>query len=197
MNNDFELEMADVSKLFEELNGMQLEEDTYVVVDGTMIPDAVDVFATLKNPKVKIIYYSSCGKYLQEGMDMTMAGLVVVDRSMEHEFQNLRKATGTILYEPSASLFPMPEAEAYRKRSVRMTRNASMLAQGLEECPFVDVRFPKLPVHSDFAIASKFPSIGGVLTFCFREASLNTLDSLERFVDTLHRFREGQTCPCT
>lgn len=197
MNNTFELRMVDIQKLIDRLIAMQLEEDIYVVVDGTMIPEGVDVFKSAKGSRIKVIYYASCGKYLQEGMDLTMAGLVVVDRSMESEFQNLRKSTGTILYEPAASLFPDPDKNIYHKRSNRMSRNALLLAESLEECPSVNVRFPKLPAHPDHAVADQYGSIGSVLTFSFREPFMNTPEFLEKFVDGLIASAKTQNIPVT
>lgn len=197
MNNDFELRMVDIPKLIEYLNSLESQEDLYLVIDGTMIPDGINPFKYIKNPHIKVIYYSSCGKYLQGGLDLTMAGLVAVAPGMAHEFQNLRQSTGTILYEPSASLLPVLEPEVHKKRSVRMTRNASILAQALDDCSAVDVRFPKLSSHPDRAITSQLSSIGGVLTFCFRESSLNTPDALERFTDILIESAKEHAIPVT
>lgn len=126
-----------------------------------------------------------------------MAGLVVIDRSMEYEFQSLRKSTGTILYEPSASLFPSPDKNIYNKRAARMSRNALVLGESLEKSPLVNVRFPGLPAHPDHGVVSQYESIGGVLTFSLREPFLNTPDSLERFVDSLISSAKIQNIPVT
>ncbi len=183
MNNDFELRITDIPHLLEILERIDLKEDVYVVIDGTMIPEGVSKFFKTKNPHVKVLYFASCGKYLQDGMDTTMAGLVVSDQKIGSTLQELRRASGTILYEPSTSLFSLPEKEIHTRRSARMTRNATHLAAALEGERGVDVRYPKLPSHPDHNMAQKEDSLGAVFTFRLREEMLNRAESLQVLID--------------
>lgn len=69
----------------------------------------------------------------------------------------------------------------------RFTRNALLVGKRLlndaELADQIHVTFPLLEHHPDYAIAKKLDSVGGLITFTFKNDRLNHRDSLNSFID--------------
>jgi cystathionine gamma-synthase len=165
-----------------------------VVVDGTMTSGALP--AALLDPpeQVEVVYYESCSKYLQLGMDAAMAGVIAVPVGLRPAFERLRRNTGGILYRHSAQLFPSYSRAYFLRRMRRICGNATSVA--LELTAREDVRavarvvYPACRDHPDQAIAARMPYAGGCVTFVFHQAGADHREQLEALIeDMLHRAR--------
>lgn len=165
-----------------------------VVVDGTMVSGALP--ADLLDPPgpVEVLYYESCSKYLQLGMDAAMAGVVAVPVELRPAFDRLRRNTGGILYRQSAQLFPGYSRVFFSRRMRRICGNAASVA--LELAAREDVRavtrvvHPACPDHPDHSIARQMPYAGGCVTFAFHEVGADHREQLDALIeDMLHRAR--------
>jgi cystathionine beta-lyase/cystathionine gamma-synthase len=160
-----------------------------VVIDGTMASAALSgsVFDTA--PHIEVLYYESCSKYLQLGMDVAMAGVVATPVELRHAFDRIRRNTGTILYRHSAQLFPVYDRAYFLRRMHRICGNAATVAREL--CARPDVRavtrvvHPCSGEHPDHDIAQRLPYAGGCVTFAFHEVGGNHRDQLEALIDHL------------
>src|SRR3989338_1687261 len=107
ITNTAELRMINIEMVIEQLEIHGLEEEIHIIIDGSMMAGELLSFVRLKNEKVKILYYESCSKYLQLGLDISMGGLVVIPAGISKIVSRLRTNTGTIMYDNSVSSFPI------------------------------------------------------------------------------------------
>jgi len=84
------------SELFRRLREVATERMT-VVVDGTMIGASLQAELFASDDRVEVIYYESCTKYLQLGMDFALAGLVAYPAELTERFDMLRRNSGAVL----------------------------------------------------------------------------------------------------
>jgi cystathionine beta-lyase/cystathionine gamma-synthase len=177
---DIETVLATIAK--------RLTDDVYVVIDGTMLSGQISL-SKLANisPHIKILYYDSCSKYLQLGLDIAMAGLVIVPIELQSIFDRLRRNTGTILYDASANIFPIYDRFVHQMRMGRFSRNAQLVGNLIESDNELSGKvipyFPLLSSHQDYEVARKCESVGGLITFSFVDPYLNQRDSLNSFIE--------------
>jgi threonine dehydratase/cystathionine beta-lyase/cystathionine gamma-synthase len=186
------LQMTDVDSVVSEVAKMELEDDIYLVIDGSLMSGELDPFTPAKaNPHVKVLYYDSCSKYLQLGLDIAMGGLVAVPVELTKTFDRLRRNTGTIMYDSAANIFPKYDRETHKKRMRRFARNALLVGEVIENDPelqgIVSALYPMSESHPDHELARKFNSTGGLMTFEFQDDALKQRDSLNSFIETALR----------
>jgi threonine dehydratase len=191
--NTAEQRLIDIPALVQGLARVA-DEPITVVIDGTMVSGALP--ANLLSPpgQVEVLYYESCSKYLQLGMDAAMAGVVAVPATLRPAFDRLRRNTGGILYRQSAHLFPGYSQAYFRQRMRRICGNAASVAVELTAREDVGavarVVHPACPGHPDHGIAARMPYVGGCVTFAFHEVGANHREQLDALIeDMLHRAR--------
>jgi threonine dehydratase len=163
----------------------------WLVVDGTMLPVATARPVITAMPD-KAIYYESCSKYLQFGLDIVMAGLVVVPRTLEPLARRVRRNLGLGLDRYGAELFPRYQPDSFEDRLSLMERSALQVATALRETLSTDlftVVYPGLPDHPDYLLAAKFARQGSCVTLAPTTMQLGR-DQLDPVVDgAIHEAR--------
>jgi cystathionine gamma-synthase len=180
--------MVDLPELFRRLREVVTERTT-VVVDGTMLAAALPADLLVSDDKLEILYYESCTKYMQLGMDASMAGLMVYPIELFERFDTLRRNSGAVLFRHNAELFPRYDRALLRGRMQRICGNAERLATLLQGDARVrsvaEVYHPGLPNHPDIEIARSLPYASGVVTFLLHEEERNNKDELNAMLDAL------------
>lgn len=190
LTNTVDLRMTDVAGAIKALDSLELEDDLYVVVDGTMMPGECRPWeATSSGSKVKVLYYDSCSKYTQLGLDIAMGGLVAPPVELGPLFERQRRNNGAIMYDSASNIFPQYSRETHSMRMRRFTRNAQDVGEFVLNDDslknIVEPHFPKLQNHPDAELSNQFESVGGVMSFTFCDAALNQRDSLNSFIEVL------------
>ncbi|MGY0236061.1 pyridoxal-phosphate dependent enzyme [Longispora urticae] len=184
--NTAQQRMIDIPRLLAELRSVVTHRTT-VVIDGTMVSGALPDAALASDDLVEVLYYESCSKYLQLGLDAGMAGLVAYPVRLRPHFERLRRNLGAILYRHHAQLFPRFDRAFFQRRMRRISANALYVAETLHADERVrelgQVCYPGLGDHPDLAIARTLPYAGGCVTFSFHEAGRNHRDELEPLID--------------
>lgn len=187
ITNTSDLRMINVKEIIKKLEKQKLTHQIYIVIDGSMVSGEMLPLPKIKNGNIKILYYESCSKYLQLGLDISMGGFVVVPVEISKTISRLRTNTGTILYDNVASVFPVCERGVYRDRIKRFSRNALLIGKVIEDdkslSKKVRIHYPLLKTHPDHILAQKCDMSGGLLTFTFNILPLNQRDSLNKFID--------------
>lgn len=186
--NNVRQRIFDLPELFRRLREVVTERVT-VVVDGTMIGASLQPELFVSDDKLEIIYYESCTKYLQLGMDFALAGLVVYPVELTERMSMLRRNSGVVLARHNAELFPRYEARLHRQRMRRIWVNAERLANLLLADPRVsavgEVHHPALPHHPDVRLIRSLPYGSGIVTFLYQERDRNDWDNLNAVVDRI------------
>jgi cystathionine beta-lyase/cystathionine gamma-synthase len=186
--NNSRQRMIDLPELFRRLRGVVTERLT-VVVDGTMIAGALPSEVLASDSKLEILYYESCTKYLQLGMDATQAGLVAFPVELAFRMDELRRNGGAVLYRQQAELFPRYDRALLHRRMRRISANAERLANLLDSDPRVrsvgTVWHPGLVDHPDVELAKSLLCASGVVTFLFHDYDHNTKEELNELCDEM------------
>lgn len=186
--NTAQQRMIDLAGLFQRLRAVVTERTT-VVVDGTMTAAALSADLLASDSKLEILYYESCSKYLQFGLDAGMAGFVAFPKELYPRFERLRRNAGLILYRHSAELFPRYSRSLIVKRMGRICHNAHRLATLLHTDRRVQaagrIWHPGLPDHPDAPLANRLPRASGFATFLFHDAARNTREELNAAIDDI------------
>jgi threonine dehydratase/cystathionine beta-lyase/cystathionine gamma-synthase len=180
--NTAQQRMVDVLGLLRNLRE-RVDWPLTVVIDGTMVSGALPAEELLGGGSVEVLYYESCSKYLQLGLDAGMAGLVAYPVALRPHFERLRRNAGSILYRHHADLFPRYDRAFFGRRMRRISDNALRVAEHLQASAEVRrlgrVHHPGLPTHPDVEIARGLRYAGGCVTFEFHEPGRNHRDELE------------------
>lgn len=195
LTNTVDQRCFDLTGFLRQLRARKLGSTT-VVIDGTMLPCCLGSDELRSDEHVEIIYYESCSKYLQLGMDASMAGLIAHPVEARPAFNVLRRNTGTILYRHSAILFPTFDRSAFLRRMSRISGNARRLAEYCHAVEslrdYVEVIYPTLDNHPDRATALQLPHGGGCVTFRLLAPGGNYRDQLEALIeDVIHRAQQA------
>lgn len=184
--NTAQQRMIDLTAFLDRLREVVTERTT-VVIDGTMVSGALAPSTLASDDRVEVLYYESCSKYLQLGLDAAMAGLVAYPVALRPHFERLRRNTGSILYRHHAELFPRFDRTFFRRRMLRIAGNALRVATRLHDDPAVraagQMSYPGHDSHPDVEIARTLPYAGGCVTFLFHDAGRNHRDELEPLLD--------------
>jgi threonine dehydratase/cystathionine beta-lyase/cystathionine gamma-synthase len=163
----------------------------WLVIDGTMVSggiDVFDVFSSEKHPTV--LYYESGSKYLQFGLDMQMAGVVVTTKAHIASLATHRRNTGGVMYQAAVTKFPEYDRQMYLSRMRLLSRNAQMFTQGLQGNDYLMAR-------TDLAYPWNWCELGwqhggGVVAISMKAPGLNNRACLDGFIGLLlQRCREN------
>ncbi|MFD7708863.1 pyridoxal-phosphate dependent enzyme [Streptomyces sp. NPDC059785] len=184
VNNVAGLPVVDLRRLAERTANRDGWADRWLVIDGTMVSGALDVFDLFREPgHPRVLYYESASKYAQFGLDLQMAGVCVVPSDLAAAARTIRRNTGTILYPDAIARFPRAGRDAYLARMVRMSAGARVMADVLS----ADSRIAQ-QIHigcvDDWAERG-WAHGGAVLTVEFRRAGLNNRDGLEAVIERM------------
>jgi threonine dehydratase/cystathionine beta-lyase/cystathionine gamma-synthase len=187
LTNTIDQRLLDIPDIIIKIS--RLENHPFIVIDGTMLPGVIreylKVCAKLNN---KILYFESASKYLQLGLDISMAGLVVCHKSLEATMHRLRRNTGTILNEMGSYCFPSYSSSTLKSRIIRMERNAccfsKLIFENKEINSLLQVVHPSLSVHSDKKIYEEYRRGGACVTFRLLSGS-DHKEQLEVLIDMI------------
>ncbi|WP_410655353.1 PLP-dependent transferase [Amycolatopsis sp. lyj-112] len=186
--NNVRQRMLDLPELFRRLREVVTERCT-VVVDGTMIGASLQTELFASDDQLEILYYESCTKYLQLGLDFALAGMVVYPAELTERMDMLRRNTGVVLARHNAELFPRYEVSLHERRMRRIWANAEQLATLLHNDPRIaavgEVHHPALPHHPDVGLARTMPYGSGIVTFLYHDRPRNDWDNLDAVVDQI------------
>ncbi|MNN34469.1 hypothetical protein D3C81_1482760 [compost metagenome] len=150
--------------------------------------NAFEIFNVNNHPS--ILYYESGSKYLQLGLDMQMAGIVV--SSIQH-FQSLstcRRNTGGVMYQYGISRFPEYDRSMYLRRMTTLSNNAKLFTTLFAASTYLTRRI-NLSYPSNWSQLGWHHG-GGVVTISMKEQHLNDRTLLEQFIgNLLQRCREN------
>jgi threonine dehydratase len=187
LTNTVELRITDVETIIRKVAENKTTEDIYFIIDGSMISGEINPSTISDNPHIKILYYDSCSKYLQLGLDIGMGGLIVAPTELSPTFERLRRNIGAIMYDSVANIFPIYSHETHKKRMRRFTRNAVIIGEkfnnDVELSKYINIHFPLLKNHPDYKTATNFDSLGGLITFSFKDQNLNQRESLNSLIE--------------
>ncbi len=188
LSNAADFRAIDMTRLLDEADRI-CERETWFVVDSTLLSGAFDPFAGPGRRHVRVLYYESGCKYLQFGMDLGPAGLVVVDAELSERFEQLRRGIGAIGSE--ALVLPRASRQAYlnylraQTACAQAAATAAASACSASERRLIEAIYPSQVSHPDHAEARSYPHLGGVLVFRFARPPLNRRRPLEDFIDLL------------
>ena len=153
----------------------------WLVVDGTMISGGINLYSIFTEPThPHILYFESGSKYLQLGLDLQMAGVVVAEKQFASDLNVHRRNTGTVMYQSGVTKFPLYNREQFLSRMLRMTRNAELLRDSLYtlniESERINVTFP-----SNWRTLG-WKHGGGVVAVTFKNEGLNNRPCLEYLI---------------
>ncbi|WP_406455766.1 pyridoxal-phosphate dependent enzyme [Streptomyces sp. NBC_00876] len=184
VNNVAGLPVVDLHRLAELTEGRDGWADRWLVVDGTMISGGLNVFDLFGKPgHPQVLYYESASKYAQFGLDLQMAGLVVVPSHLAAPARTIRRNTGTILYPDALARFPRADRSAYLARMVQMSANTRVIADVLRGDPRIAEHI-RVGCADDWATRG-WAHGGAVLTVEFGRAGLNNRDGLEAVIERM------------
>jgi cystathionine gamma-synthase len=186
--NAMDYRAIDMLRLLDEADPI-CEPDTWFVIDGTLLSGALDPFAARDRRNIRVLYYESACKYLQFGMDLGPAGVVVVENGLADRFLHLRRGIGAIASE--SLVLPRASRAAYldylrAQTACGLTTAAEVNAfagRAGREC--IQAAHPRLPDHPDCAEVDSYAHLGGVLMFKFADPGFNRRKPLEAFIDAL------------
>jgi len=90
------------SKLLEEHNW----SNKWLIDDGTLVSDRLNVFEIFNKPQHPLIlYFESGSKYLQLGLDLQMPCIVFVEKQYSSDLNTFRRNTGTVIYQTGVAKF--------------------------------------------------------------------------------------------
>lgn len=187
LSNAADFRAIDMMRLLREADQI-CRQETWFVVDSTLLSGGFDPFAESRRQQVRVLYYESGCKYLQFGMDLGPAGLVVVESALAEPFERLRRGIGAVSSE--ALVLPRASRQAYLNYLQAQTACAQAVSRAATEaCSaarcIIEPVHPSQVSHPDHAEAQCYLHLGGVLVFRFANPHLNRRRPLEDFIDLL------------
>lgn len=157
----------------------------WIVIDGTLLSGGIDPFSVFNYEGAPtVIYYESASKYLQFGLDLQMAGLIVADKQTAQRLTYYRRNIGALMYPLGAARFPIRSRAHFITRMLILTRNCEELVQTARNADKRDqliIGFPSNWRELNWSHG------GGLVTIRFRREGLNNRIALERFIEKLMR----------
>lgn len=186
LTNTTEQRIFDITLFLSEIYKIVTDKVT-VVIDGTMLSSFPNKNWFVYKDKIDVIYYESCSKYLQLGLDLTMAGFVIQRIENQGVFDRIRRNSGTILYRQNANLFPNYSKGEMKKRMDKIGRNAKRIADELISDQrlrnIVEIFYPGNKSHIDYELANQLKFTGGCVTFKLLNKGENHKDQLESLIE--------------
>ncbi|WP_455285884.1 pyridoxal-phosphate dependent enzyme [Cupriavidus necator] len=177
------MNVVDLRVLAERLAGKDWS-DKWLVIDGTMVSGGLDVFSIFDQPgHPNVLYYESGSKYLQLGLDLQMAGVIVCRKSVADRLAVARRNTGAVMYQSAVCRFPDYNRGIYLERMALLTRNAEILLRHLE-------RDERLHERIEAAYPRRWRDLGwahggGVVAIHLCEDGLNNYACLDALIERL------------
>lgn len=170
-----EQRVVDVQALADELQ--RSTTDAVMVVDGTMVPSSRVLPSLSERPAPLVIYYESCAKYRQMGLDLTLGGAVVVPEGHGGLASDVRQSLGATLDRFSCEVTPLPEPAEATARLDTMERASAIIAgHAGERFPSQwRVVHPGMPSHPQFQLARRRGYLGACVTFVPEDRSAETV----------------------
>ncbi len=188
LSNAADFRAIDMMRLLHQADRI-CRRETWFVVDGTLLSGGFDPFAGPPRERVRVLYYESGCKYLQFGMDLGPAGVVVMEAALAEPFEQLRRGIGAI--GSDALALPRASRPAYLHYLRAQTACAEAVARSATDASFsaarrvIEAVHPSQASHPDHAEARHYLHLGGVLVFRFANPLLNRRRPLEDFIDLL------------
>jgi cystathionine beta-lyase/cystathionine gamma-synthase len=187
LSNAADFRAIDMTRLLDEADRI-CQQETWFVVDSTLLSGGFDPFAGSRRERVRVLYYESGCKYLQFGLDLGPAGLVVVESALAESFERLRRGIGAVGSE--ALVLPRASRQAYLDYLCAQTACAQAVSRAASgacsaACCIIEPVHPSQVSHPDHAEAQCYAHLGGVLVFRFANPLLNRRRPLEDFIDLL------------
>jgi cystathionine gamma-synthase len=177
------------------------QAETWFVVDSTLLSGGFDPFADEARRRVRVLYYESGCKYLQFGLDLGPAGLVVVPTALAERFEKLRRGLGAIGSE--AFVLPCTSRAAYLAYLRDQTTCALIVTQTVadsfpagEPC-LISAVFPAHASHPDQRETESYAHLGGVVVFRFTDPQMNRRQPLEEFINLVMNRARGANLSLT
>lgn len=177
------MNVIDLRRLADQISGRDWS-DKWLVIDSTMVSGGINAFSIfdgLHHPNV--LCYESGSKYLQLGLDLQMAGVVVCRKEFSDKLAIARRNTGAVMYQTSVCRFPQYDRQIYLGRMAILTRNAETLVARL-------TRDAVLREHLNPTYPSNWRDLGwahggGVVAIRLREDGLSNYACLEALIERL------------
>lgn len=181
MANIKELSSFDFHGLARALEGRNWSH-RWLVVDGTMVSGGINLFDIFREPHhPQVLYFESGSKYLQFGLDLQMAGVIVTREAHLGSLARHRRNLGAGLYQCQVSRFPIYERADLLARMQRLSSNASRVAAALSALSHprsgISVAYPQ-----DWQ-ARGWAHGGAVVAVSFADEGLNNRPGLEGLID--------------
>jgi threonine dehydratase/cystathionine beta-lyase/cystathionine gamma-synthase len=156
----------------------------WLVVDGTMVSGGVNLFDIFDKPNhPRVLYYESGSKYLQFGLDLQMAGVVISERELSPELARHRRNTGSVMYQSAVTRFPRYDRSQFLSRMRRLSSNADIMRSELTafdpEGSKIEVAYPAMWKEMGWAHG------GGVVSVMMKDEGLNNRACLDFLIDRI------------
>jgi len=187
LSNSADFRAIDMMRLLQQADQI-CRHETWFVVDSTLLSGGFDPFAA-RREHVRVLYYESGCKYLQFGMDLGPAGVVVVEAALAERFEQLRRGIGAI--GSDSLVLPRASRATYLNYLRAQTACAEAVARAANDacssslCPVIEAVHPSQLTHPDHAESQQYQHLGGVLMFRFVNPQFNRRGPLEDFIDML------------
>lgn len=158
--------------------------DKWLVIDTTMVSGGINAFSIFDGPgHPNLLCYESGSKYLQLGLDLQMAGIVIFRKRFFDKVAIARRNMGAVMYQTSVCRFPSYDRAIYLSRMAVLTRNAETLAATLTNDAVLSQHIETSYPHNwrDLGWAHG----GGVVAIRLREDGLNNYACLEALIERL------------
>lgn len=171
--NSCTIPLPDLNAIFNFLKSDYKEKIT-IVLDNTGLSlffQPLLILASKRN-SITVFSYESLNKYTQFGMDRVTGGMITSYGKNIGKLFQYREYLGTNLPDNSVYAIPTPNRKLLEKRLLRLSRNASFLAQSLQEYITINklkkiksVVYPSLSNHPGFNWSRKLAFTGSYFTF--------------------------------
>ncbi|WP_165915123.1 pyridoxal-phosphate dependent enzyme [Rhizobium sp. PP-F2F-G48] len=163
----------------------------WLVVDGTMVSGGLDIFSIFSGKNhPQVLYYESGSKYLQFGLDLQMAGVVVSRKTHAPNLSRHRRNLGAVMYQSGITRFPRYDRATFLARMSRLTENAERLTAMLRESDpggdLFSIAYPRQWRALGWAHG------GGIVSLTMCDHGLNNRGCLDFLIDRiLHECRKA------
>lgn len=189
------LHITDFVKFSELLEGHDWSEK-WLIVDGTMVSGGINLFEIFnKQNHPHILYLESGSKYLQFGLDLQMAGIVVAEKQYLPELNVHRRNTGTVMYQSGVTKFPSYDRKTFLSRMRLLTRNSEILCETLKKLNTdkkrINITFP----NNWRELGWKHG--GGIVAVNFEDIGINNKPCLDFLIDLIIQECKKEEIPFT
>ena len=137
----------------------------------------------------------SGSKYLQFGLDLQMAGIVVAEKQYLPELNVHRRNTGTVMYQSGVTKFPSYDRKTFLSRMRLLTRNSEILCETLKKLNTdkkkINITFP----NNWRELGWKHG--GGIVAVNFEDIGINNKPCLDFLIDLIIQECKKEEIPFT